>query len=65
MGCSLKGNNLFQGANTFLYAMTISFEKGGKNENDRVASPASVPIHLLIDMPDCSFNTISASDENS
>ena len=33
------------GANSFLEEMTTVY-MGGNNENDRVASPESVPIHL-------------------
>ena len=33
------------GANSFLYEMT-SIYMGCNNENDRVASPENVPIHL-------------------
>ena len=34
-----------KGANSFLSDL-IRIQKGGKNENGRVASPESVPIHL-------------------
>ena len=39
MGCTPLG------ANSYLYEMT-PIQKEGKNENDRVASPESVPITL-------------------
>ena len=41
------------GANSFLKEL-ISIEKGSKTENDRVASPESVSIHLNVSLP--SFN---------
>ena len=41
MGSTLKGKNLLLGANSFLYELT-SIEKGGKPENNRVASPENV-----------------------
>ena len=34
------------GANSFLYEMTPSY-MGGNSDNDRVASPECVPIHLM------------------
>ena len=34
------------GGKSFLYEMTPIYI-GGNNENDRVASPESVPIHLI------------------
>ena len=43
---TLKGKNLLQiGANSFPYELT-PIENGGKTDNDRVASPKSVPIYL-------------------
>ena len=35
------------GANSFFYEMTPIY-MGGNNENDRVASPESVPFHLNV-----------------
>ena len=49
------------GANSFLYEMT-PICIGGNNENDRVASPESVPIHLKENFMACFFmyNTAAA-----
>ena len=38
------------GANSFLHKM-IKIDMVGNNENDRVASPESVPIHLKLNVP--------------
>ena len=46
------------GANSFLYEMTPII-MGGNNENDRVASPESVPIHLNM----ATFNKQTLSKE--
>ena len=39
------------GANSFLYEMT-PINMGGNNENDRVASPESVPSRLIFRLAD-------------
>ena len=44
-GSSLKGKNLLLGSKFFPLKLTL-IEKGGKIENDRVASPESVAINL-------------------
>ena len=41
------------GANSFLYELT-PFGNGGKNQNDRVASPESVTLYLKVNL-DCLF----------
>ena len=47
MGSTVKGKNLLGWANSFLHEMT-PIHMGGNNENDRVASPESVTIHLKV-----------------
>ena len=42
MGSTLKGKIASMGANSLFYEMTPIY-MGGNNENDRVASPESVP----------------------
>ena len=44
MGSTCKGI----GANSFLYEKNPIIYMEGNNENDRVASPESVPMHLKI-----------------
>ena len=46
---SLRKEFALVGANSFPYEMT-PIHMGGNNENDRVASPESVPIHLNTNM---------------
>ena len=46
-GLLLKERICSHGANSFLYEMTPIY-MGDINENDRVASPESIPIHLYI-----------------
>ena len=46
MGSTLKGKNLLR--SKFFSLRVTPNEMGGKNENKRVASPESVPIHLMI-----------------
>ena len=41
-------------ANSFLLELTLT-EMGGKNINDRVASPESVPIHLKVNDNSCTY----------
>ena len=57
MGPTLKGKNLLLWEQIFSFKCRPSTEKGGKNENDRVASPESVTIHLSnIYVPDIYYS---------
>ena len=44
-GSTFERNNCFKGSIFFFEELT-TIEKGGKNENRRVASPKRVPTHL-------------------
>ena len=46
MGSTLKGKNLLLWEQILFLIVLTPNETGGKNENDRVAPPKRVPIHL-------------------
>ena len=54
----LRGGLLLGAANSFFFAEVDFTNKGGKNENGRVASPESLPIHLNNSKP-CSVVGVS------